>query len=168
MENDWCVERVGQQPVGRAVNCWSNEMLRGDDWNDRQKADKAEASITSSKKRKRPKRPAPPERPGSVEEVYAFEDGYRVVRLVSCESYRREGTLMKNCVGSLCNITDVVYSLRDPDNQPHADILRAVEGVLDVKGKANSKVAKKYRPYVMAFLNAGILKLKPEEMRVFD
>lgn len=54
-----------------------------------------------------------------TEVVLDFKDGFRVVKLVGKNAYKREGYLMRHCVGSYFGNSKEIYSLRDKDNMPH-------------------------------------------------
>ena len=107
--------------------------------------------------------------------VMEFHDGFRWVQLTDRAALDREGDLMGHCVGGgsydermrkdLCRI----YSLRDPQNQPHitVEVIHDQEwdedgefyhdtgnyGLEQAKGKRNEPPVAKYRPYLKAFLN---------------
>lgn len=58
-----------------------------------------------------------------VETVLDFKDGFRIVKLVGENAYKREGFLMRHCVGSYYGRGDVlIFSLRDADNNSHATL----------------------------------------------
>jgi len=54
--------------------------------------------------------------------VYTFADGHKVVQLKTDEALKREGDVMKHCVGTYCDAVktgdSVIYSLRTPANKP--------------------------------------------------
>ena len=56
-----------------------------------------------------------------LEIIMKFKDGFSWVLLKSKQCYDREGKLMQHCVGSYYDKqnTNKIYSLRDPQNQPH-------------------------------------------------
>ena len=54
--------------------------------------------------------------------VYTFADGHKIVELKTDEALKREGDVMKHCVGTYCDAVkagdSVIYSLRTPANKP--------------------------------------------------
>ena len=94
---------------------------------------------------------------GGVEVVYSFGDGYTMVLLKDEDSYKREGMIMGHCVASYFDDRHelAIYSLRGPNNEPHCTIEFEVKNkyVAQIKGKANTAVAKKYHKHVVDFLN---------------
>jgi hypothetical protein len=90
--------------------------------------------------------------------VYEFDDGYTVQKLTTEEQLDAEGEAMQHCVGSYCTEVrsgnTVIYSLRDPNGQPHVTIEYAPSSrfVKQIKGKQNDDPAPKYKPYIDAFL----------------
>jgi hypothetical protein len=99
---------------------------------------------------------------GQTETLYTFKDGYTFVSLLDGQACKREGKLMQHCSGDETQgyIDGVKYkeielwSLRDSSNQPHCTIEFNIKGkkVLQIKGKQNAGVVKKYIPYVKEFL----------------
>lgn len=55
-----------------------------------------------------------------------FDDGFKIVEVVSNVSLNREGKLMNHCAGSYANQVasgrTKIFSLRDPNNKPHCTI----------------------------------------------
>lgn len=53
--------------------------------------------------------------------VYRFADGHKVVELKTDEALKREGEVMKHCVGDYCEAVSagesIIYSLRDPSGK---------------------------------------------------
>lgn len=68
-----------------------------------------------------------------IETVLDFGDGFRFVKLVSKDSYEKEGKLMSHCVASYYGNSAKIYSLRDASNNPHCTI----EEDNQIKGKGN-------------------------------
>ena len=84
-----------------------------------------------------------------------FNDGFKIVKLKSEDSYKREGNLMSHCVASYYGKSDCeVYSLRDAVNSPHCtiEIVRDGEYIQQIKGKGNGSIHPKYINYIMTFL----------------
>jgi hypothetical protein len=93
-------------------------------------------------------------------EVMKFKDDFRWVQLKSAKALKREGTLMQHCVGeggytgAVKSGRTRIYSLRDPQNQPHCTIEVESRQVNQVKGKQNKAPVEKYVAYVRVFLQA--------------
>lgn len=93
---------------------------------------------------------------------------FKVVQLVGEEAFKREGNLMKHCVGSYFGKKDCkIYSLRDSKNQPHCTIElgwseyphdKPIEErekyIRQIKGKTNGNVKPEYIPSVIEFLQS--------------
>ncbi len=101
-----------------------------------------------------------------IEEVIAYEDGHKWLRLTSKKALQREGKLMDHCVASYWERVSInqyrVYSLRDNDNMPLATIgahkiemmyryirlprdERPDKWIIDqIQGPGNSNVDRKY------------------------
>lgn len=93
-----------------------------------------------------------------VEIVKTFDSNFYVVKLLSQESFEREGALMGHCVSSYYDKNhSSIYSLRDKKNQPHCTIELLHEkneiSINQVKGRANLEVVEKYHHYIISFLN---------------
>ena len=88
------------------------------------------------------------ENDSDVETVLDFGDGFRVVRLIGENAYKREGFLMRHCVASFYGRDVEIYSLRDKDNMPHC----TMEKNQQIKGKGNGSINPKYIRYVVEFL----------------
>lgn len=90
--------------------------------------------------------------------VYEFDDGHTVQKLTTGKQLDAEGEVMQHCVGNYCE--DVakgrmeIYSLRDPQGEPHATIEWSPKKkrVVQVKGKQNVEPAEKYQLYVDTFI----------------
>ena len=80
------------------------------------------------------------EKPEDTETVLDFGDGFKVVKLVGENAYKREGFLMHHCVASYYGRDVEVYSLRDNDNMPHC----TMEKDRQIKGKGNGDIHPKY------------------------
>ena len=84
-----------------------------------------------------------------VEVVLDFGDGFKFVKLIGKSAYDREGYLMRHCVSSYYGNSDVIYSLRDSNNNPHCTISDYSN---QIKGKGNGEIHPKYIDYVVQFL----------------
>lgn len=60
------------------------------------------------------------ELPSDIEIILDFGDGFKIVKLVGENAYKREGFLMSHCVASYYGRNVEIYSLRDSKNIPHA------------------------------------------------
>jgi len=92
--------------------------------------------------------------------VYTFADGHKVVQLKTDEALKREGDVMKHCVGDYCDAvregTSKIYSLRTPDNKPLVTI-ETQGGVGQVVfkqmfGHSNSDPSEQEKPYLIEFV----------------
>ncbi len=89
-----------------------------------------------------------------------FDNGARIVRLMTLEALKYEGSSMGNCIGSgsydeaFLSGEEVFYSLRDTQNKPHATMEVGVGGNIlrQCKGKENKPPVEKYMPMLQAFL----------------
>lgn len=75
-----------------------------------------------------------------TETVLDFNDGFRIVKLVGENAYKREGFLMRHCVASYFGKNTEIYSLRDKDNLPHC----TMEKDQQIKGKGNGDIHPRY------------------------
>ncbi|MFA5025123.1 MAG: PcfJ domain-containing protein [Candidatus Shapirobacteria bacterium] len=95
---------------------------------------------------------------GGIKIIKKYPDGFKWVDVISKQALDREGKLMKHCVGSYCDEVQggntKIFSLRDKKNEPHCTIEVSGNEVHQIKGKANGSVDKKYRDYVIDFLNS--------------
>ena len=55
-----------------------------------------------------------------IEHILELGLGYRVVKLNTENAYKREGFLMRHCLGAYKPKDTTVYSFRDDKNMPHA------------------------------------------------
>ena len=88
--------------------------------------------------------------------LMSFADGFRLVLLTTARELTEEGQRMRHCVGDYTGHVgrgiDVV-SLRDRADRPHVTIqINDGRCVRQIKGKANSIVARRYRRYVADFV----------------
>ena len=108
------------------------------------------------------------EKPDDVELVHEFSDGSRIVQLIGANAFKREGYLMRHCVGSYTySETCLVYSYRDVNNQPHATIELQKQGdqISQIKGKGNGPIHPRYIDFILAFLKTVGVKVRPSEMK---
>ena len=96
-----------------------------------------------------------------IEIVLDFKDWFKFVKLVSKDSYEKEGKLMSHCVGSYYGRWKDIYSLRDGSNNPHCTI----EDGNQIKGKGNWKIDPKYIEYVVKFLEFKGMQVREWEMQ---
>jgi hypothetical protein len=100
-----------------------------------------------------------------VQVIYQYDDGFYWVKLLSENSYKREGKLMQHCVGSYADKKgSVIFSLRDATNDPHCTVeyskaYNGEERINQIKGKQNRAVVSKYHKYVCDFLERINVKL---------
>jgi len=97
-----------------------------------------------------------------IEIVLDFEDGFKFVKLIGENAYKREGYLMRHCVASYYGQDDEIYSLRDKCNIPHATLSRNSQ---QIKGKGNGEIHPKYIKYVVEFLEYLDIKVRDSEMK---
>ncbi len=95
-----------------------------------------------------------------VEVVLDFKDGFKIVKLLGENEYKREGFLMRHCVASYYGKDVEIYSLRDKDNMPHCTMERDVQ----IKGKGNGEIHPKYIDYVVKFLEWSGMTVRDSEM----
>ena len=101
------------------------------------------------------------EKRGATKVVKQWQDGFKFVQLITKESYEREGTLMKHCVGSYFGKDDEIYSLRDAKNMPHCTVSKDSQ---QIKGKGNGSISPKYVKYVVEFLEHLGVEVRDTEM----
>ena len=95
-------------------------------------------------------------------EVYMdFNDGFKIVKLISKPCYEREWKLMSHCVWSYYGRDTTIYSLRDSKNNPHCTI----ENWNQIKGKWNWKIDPKYVDYIVKFLEKTWMIVWENEMK---
>lgn len=102
-----------------------------------------------------------------LSEFMTFDDGFRIVELLTKKAYQREGTLMSHCLGGYVVKSNVsMYSLRDKNNQPHCtfEISKNGDQVMQIKGKGNGSIHPKYVFKVISFLEKNGMKVRTSEM----
>lgn len=91
-----------------------------------------------------------------------FGNGFKFVKLVGENSYKKEGHLMHNCVaGYYGRENSDIYSLRDGNNNPHAtiEILKNSNRINQIKGKGNGSIHSSYAPYILDFISKAKMKV---------
>ena len=89
------------------------------------------------------------------EVVYSFDDGMKFVKLLSEVAYNNESANMRHCIKTYRGKDNIVYSLRDNKNLPHAtmDILRDWDNkIQQIQWKGNNTIEWKYQEYNIKFL----------------
>ena len=95
-----------------------------------------------------------------TEVVLDFLDGFKIVKLIGENAYKREGALMRHCVAGYFGNGKEIYSLRDAKNMPHC----TMEKDNQIKGKGNGSIHPKYIGYVVGFLEFCGMKVRDSEM----
>lgn len=107
--------------------------------------------------------------------VMSFKDGWKWVQLVKPLHFKREGEVMRHCVGSYYSNyakgQRMYYSLRDPNNEPHITVETETGGgkqtkTLQIKGKNNGKPNPKYQPYLREFLKQNRITIHGDAQNV--
>lgn len=89
----------------------------------------------------------------------------RLVKLISSDAYRREGTLMSHCVGSYYDKNGLdIYSIRDENNRPVCTLEVNGENLNQIKGKGNGSIHHKYIKCVISALKFFKKDIRPHEM----
>lgn len=93
-------------------------------------------------------------------------DGSRIVKLLSPAAFKREGFLMRHCVGSMNPANAAIYSLRDKNNDPHVTFEVTQDGktINQIKGKGNGSIHPRYIDSTLLFLERVGLKIRPADM----
>jgi len=99
---------------------------------------------------------------GDVEAIKDFKDGFKFVKLISENSYKREGFMMGSCVGGYFGKDDVIYSLRDKNNKPHATLS---SNSMQIKGYGNGSIHPKYVKYNVEMLEELGMDVRDNEMK---
>lgn len=103
-----------------------------------------------------------------ISPIHEYADGSKIVKLLTAEAFKREGFLMKHCLGGYSPKSDIdIYSLRDSKNQPHAtfEVRKSGGEITQIKGKGNGPIHPKYIMPILDFLTAIGQKPRPQEMR---
>lgn len=91
--------------------------------------------------------------------VHKFDDGYFMVNVDNPNDLTVEGNRMRHCVGTYCDDVEQklsrIYSLRDPQNQPHATIEMDGTGnkVKQIKGHGDGVPEYEHKGMVKEWLN---------------
>jgi len=96
-----------------------------------------------------------------TEVILDFKDGFKIVKLIGENAYKREGYLMSSCVASYYGNNKEIYSLRDNKNMPHC----TMEYNQQVKGKGNGDIHPKYIKYIVEFLEYMKMTVGENEMK---
>ena len=106
--------------------------------------------------------------PQDIETVMQFDDGGRIVRLLSDKAFKREGSLMSHCLGGYnsSNEKSQIFSYRDTKNRPHVTIELSVDTdrIIQIKGKGNGSVHPRYVNFVIDFLCQSGHKVQGSDM----
>lgn len=97
-----------------------------------------------------------------------WDNGFRVVELLTENSFKREGYLMNHCLGGYNpEEGSKIYSLRDASNMPHAtlEVSEDDDQVFQIKGKANGTISPKYVRYIIEILNDFNVQVRSNEMK---
>jgi hypothetical protein len=102
-----------------------------------------------------------------IEVFMEFENGFKMVKLVGQNAYKREGFLMGHCVGSYFDkSSSSIYSLRDNQNNPHAtiELYYSNSSINQVKGKGNGSIHPAYINYLLEFFAKINLQVRSSEL----
>lgn len=115
-----------------------------------------------------------------VKVILNFENGFKLVQLLGENAFKREGNLMRHCVGSYYGGETKVYSLRDYKNMPHCT-MEVDQDIQQIKGKGNGSIHPKYIDMVLQSLeyfgldvnehdmpNLGYIPLSDDTWKVLD
>lgn len=103
-----------------------------------------------------------------IEVIHEYADGSKIVKLLTANAYKREGTLMSHCLGGYAPKEDIViYSYRDNKNHPHAtfEVQKQNGQISQIKGKGNGAIHPKYIHPILDFLTSIGQKPRPSEMK---
>lgn len=87
--------------------------------------------------------------------IHDFKNGMKLVQLIGANAFKREGHIMRHCVGSYVNRNDVrIYSLRDKNSNPHCtiEVQKQNDTISQIKGKGNGSIHPKYIKYILKSL----------------
>lgn len=103
-----------------------------------------------------------------VSALHQYNDGSRIVKLLTKKAYEREGFFMSHCLGGYQVSKDIeIYSYRDAKNLPHATFEVRKNGgeVVQIKGKGNGAIHPKYIMPILDFLTSIGQKPRTSEMK---
>jgi len=101
------------------------------------------------------------------EVVIDFNDGFKLVKLLTKSAYSREGALMAHCVQSYFDTNSGnIYSLRDSRNMPHCTLELPEDGeeFNQCKGKGNGPIHPKYIDYILKTMENFGIEMRDSEM----
>ena len=103
---------------------------------------------------------------GDTEVFMELDGGMRIVKLLTPNAFKREGFLMRHCVGSMSPANSAIYSLRDRENDPHVtfEVTRDGETIQQIKGKGNGSIHPRYIESTLKFLERVGLQIRPADM----
>ena len=90
--------------------------------------------------------------------IMNFDDGYKVVRLMTPVALDKESEYMGHCVGygeydvNVLSGTTEFYSIRDANSEPHVTIAVEEGRIVQCRGKGNKGISTKYVPYARKFV----------------
>jgi hypothetical protein len=129
----------------------------------------AEAEADKAMRRFAFKAAAAPYVEGEGEEsVMTFDDGGRIVRLLTPAALDRESAMMGHCVGqgaydaAVRDRSRIIYLLRDREGNAHvtSEVKADSNELLQCKGKQNATPVERYLPQVRAFIERSGFALK--------
>jgi hypothetical protein len=89
--------------------------------------------------------------------AYQFDDGFRVVKLITARALEDEGHRMGHCAADYADDLSkrhiAILSLRDARDRPHCTIEQRGAKIVQIKGKQNRAPVAKYWPYVRQFVS---------------
>ena len=160
---DWLEQRIDEQPqqevehiIDYLVSDKAPKKLERATY-DQMKLNAEKWIITLNKKGNNIK-----ESKDDIEIIKKWRTGFKFVKLIGENAYKREGFLMKHCISSYYGKDDEIYSLRDENNQPHCTISKQSQ---QIKGKGNGCINPKYIKYVVEFLEFLKVEVRKEEMK---
>lgn len=106
------------------------------------------------------------EKESDIETFLDFGDGFKFVKLLGENAYKKEGFLMSHCVASYYQGKSEIYSLRDKNNNPHAtiEVMSNKGRINQVKGKGNGSIHPLYIRYILAFFSKIDLEVEDYEL----
>ena len=108
--------------------------------------------------------------PSDFEVFLDFNDGFKFVKLLGENAYKKEGFLMSHCVaGYYHQKNSEIYSLRDKKNNPHATIEVEINAgcIEQIKGKGNGSIHPLYAGYILQFISKINLEVSPYDLSKF-
>jgi len=102
-----------------------------------------------------------------IEVFMEFDNGFKMVKLIGENAYKREGFLMGHCVGGYFGRSySTIYSLRDNKNNPHAtiELYHENSSINQVKGKGNGSIHPAYINYLLEFFARINVEVRSSEL----